>query len=205
MNELYETLGVRKTATFEQIKAAYRTRCKIHHPDAGGSDEEMARVNFAYSVLKDSSRRKLYDSTGATDNNLIQKEAEGRLVQLFADILKQHRLEQLDVFAELRKKVDNDSFQIGRGIEQAAAQVKRLALLKRRVKKGDFFIGVFQGLINGERHKIQQLKVTQQISKRMQEMLAGCEWEFEAKPAETVYPNMNSTDTWRARFNTIRT
>jgi hypothetical protein len=43
----WEVLGVSKGSTKEEIKQAYRDLAKRHHPDLGGSAEQMARVNAA--------------------------------------------------------------------------------------------------------------------------------------------------------------
>jgi hypothetical protein len=44
-------LGLRQPVTLERIKTAYRNKAREHHPDHGGSDEAMARVNDAYEWL----------------------------------------------------------------------------------------------------------------------------------------------------------
>lgn len=69
MEDYYKILGVEKTATDEQIKKAYRNLAFKYHPDKNPGDknaEEMfKKINEAYSVLGDSSKRKQYDSFGS--------------------------------------------------------------------------------------------------------------------------------------------
>jgi curved DNA-binding protein CbpA len=60
----YEILGVRRDATDDQIKAAYRRRAKTTHPDSGGDPEAFSRVQKAYELLLDPVRRKVFDDTG---------------------------------------------------------------------------------------------------------------------------------------------
>ena len=43
MNDPYSTLGVSKTATDAEIKAAYRRLAKQWHPDAGGDETKSVR------------------------------------------------------------------------------------------------------------------------------------------------------------------
>lgn len=70
MEDYYKILGVEKTATDEQIKKAYRNLAFKYHPDKNPGDknaEEMfKKINEAYSVLGDSSKRKQYDSYGSS-------------------------------------------------------------------------------------------------------------------------------------------
>ena len=62
MSNYYETLGVSKDASFDEIKKAYRKLSLKHHPDkTGGEDSKFKEINEAYSVLSDQSQREMYD------------------------------------------------------------------------------------------------------------------------------------------------
>ena len=59
----YDVLGVKKTATQDEIKKAYRELCKKYHPDKnGGDDTKIKEVNEAYATLGDEDKRRQYDS-----------------------------------------------------------------------------------------------------------------------------------------------
>lgn len=60
--DFYSVLGIKKDATSAQIKAAYHAAAKKAHPDAGGSNEQMERINEAYRVLSSPVARRDYDS-----------------------------------------------------------------------------------------------------------------------------------------------
>jgi DnaJ-class molecular chaperone len=66
--DLYEQLGVERTASPEEIKKAYRIQARKHHPDTNPDDpaaeERFKDIANAYEVLKDSAKRKLYDEFG---------------------------------------------------------------------------------------------------------------------------------------------
>jgi len=74
---LYKVLGVKKTASRESIRKAYRKRAMQAHPDRGGDAERFREVNLVYSVLSDDARRARYDETGEFDiHNVDNSHAE---------------------------------------------------------------------------------------------------------------------------------
>jgi curved DNA-binding protein CbpA len=60
-SDLYKILQVDPSAGADVIRAAYRVLAAKHHPDVGGSAEEMARLNAAWNVLSDRAKRAAYD------------------------------------------------------------------------------------------------------------------------------------------------
>lgn len=58
----YETLGVSKTATPDEIKRAYRKLASQHHPDKGGDTAKFQQIEEAYRILSDPQQREQYDN-----------------------------------------------------------------------------------------------------------------------------------------------
>lgn len=63
--DYYEVLGIKKDASADEIKKAFRKLAILYHPDKEGGDEtKFKEVNEAYEVLKDSDKRQRYDQFG---------------------------------------------------------------------------------------------------------------------------------------------
>ncbi len=57
----YDVLGVKRDATDDDIKKAFRKLAAKYHPDAGGDEAKFKEVSEAYTTLSDKQKRKEYD------------------------------------------------------------------------------------------------------------------------------------------------
>ncbi|MEX0654544.1 MAG: DnaJ C-terminal domain-containing protein [Phycisphaeraceae bacterium] len=70
--DYYDTLGVKRDASQDEIRRAYRKLARQYHPDVNKSSnaaEKFARIGEAYEVLGDSEKRKKYDELGQNWKN----------------------------------------------------------------------------------------------------------------------------------------
>jgi len=65
----YDTLGVGKSASPEEIKAAYRKLAMKHHPDRGGDQKKFQTITEAYETLSDPDKKAFYDHGGGQQGN----------------------------------------------------------------------------------------------------------------------------------------
>jgi len=67
--DYYDILGVKKNATQDEIKSAYRKLAIKYHPDRNnndsGADEKFKEISEAYSVLSDANKKQQYDNPNA--------------------------------------------------------------------------------------------------------------------------------------------
>ena len=70
--DLYELLGVEKKCNDQELGKAYKKKALRMHPDKGGDPEQFKQMKWAYDVLKDPYKRRVYDSYGVAGVRLLE-------------------------------------------------------------------------------------------------------------------------------------
>src|SRR5271170_7471988 len=78
--DYYEILGVKKSASADDIRKAFRKLARKYHPDVNpgdkGAEEKFKTLSEANDVLSDPKKRKIYDQVGFYSDNIDPATAE---------------------------------------------------------------------------------------------------------------------------------
>src|ERR1700746_3278760 len=78
--DYYEVLGVKKSASVDDIRKAFRKLARKYHPDVNPGDkaaeEKFKAISEANDVLSDPKKRKIYDQLGFYSDNIDPAAAE---------------------------------------------------------------------------------------------------------------------------------
>src|SRR5258708_26982011 len=78
--DYYAMLGVKKTATPEEIRKAFRKAARKYHPDVNPGDkkaeEKFKEISEANDILSDEKKRKVYDQLGFYSDQIDPAQAE---------------------------------------------------------------------------------------------------------------------------------
>jgi curved DNA-binding protein CbpA len=139
LSDLYEILGLKRTAGRKDIHRAYRRKAKTAHPDSGGTVEAFNELVTAYAVLSDGERREKYDETGEIDpprpNNF-----DGGAIEIIAEKLglvihAEHDLAAMDVGALIEQAIRQDIADREGSITHQKRAGERLEALRARTKR----------------------------------------------------------------------
>ena len=127
---LYDDLEISSDADDATIKAAYRRKASKAHPDKGGSTEKFQRVQRAYAVLSDQTKRKRYDRTGESgdlpDLTALARNQISQIVMNF--MLRESDPRYIDPVAGARA-------QIAKGMELGRVQMDQRKQLGKRLER----------------------------------------------------------------------
>ena len=67
--DYYSTLGLKRGASDDEIKKAYRSLAMKHHPDRGGDETKFKEISTAYDALSNPEKKRIVDMGGDPNNN----------------------------------------------------------------------------------------------------------------------------------------
>lgn len=205
MNNLYDVLGVPKTATADEIKKAYRTLAQKWHPDKGNDDGTIFKgVQEAYDVLSDEVKRAEYDTTGQSIKGpSIRDQANAELAQMATHFVKSpnidlvcgNLIQQMELFIGSKlNEVDSQRASVLNTINRLETAMERTS-----AKDGqNMLASVLAHSIKEGQRVIAQLDKQQNIFEEMITLLEN--YEYRADPEPVVIQNPGYNSSWFGKF-----
>ena len=161
----YEILGVtREGLTEESLRAAYRTKAQMYHPDREGGDAELfVELQRAYDTLRDADARAHYDATGE-DRPIfcVDREAEQLIAQAFAQWLAFWMTDQRavpdDPIRFIQKELAGYSAKLAAEQKKQEAAEKKLSALRPRITREGGEVDVISGHLEAVARQVRQQK-----------------------------------------------
>ncbi len=159
---LYEVLGVKQTASAQEIKVAYRKLAATEHPDKKtGNDEVFARINQAYAVLSEVERRQRYDESGEADEvDEIESSILKKQARLLTEMLDNNQ--QGNLLFMMKETLMNANVINLKGVAEANKAIFRYEMamkaLKRKDDKPNLLAAIVQNSIDLKRQDIKKME-----------------------------------------------
>ncbi len=188
---LYAALGLPESATSEEIRAAFLSISRAHHPDlrAGVESELFSNAKRAYETLSDPAKRALYDECG------IDADEGGRVRAMARDAIRQTAMAVLedgdnDIPGRIRYSLKRDVAAIEsqlRNIDRSIVKAEsRLATIERRWKGAEtaraILLAMLREQIEQKRTEKLPLNMNVETAKLAIAMLDGATWEADMQP-----------------------
>lgn len=178
MADLYDELGVAKDASQAEIKKQFKSKAgKCHpdkHPDNPEAKAQFQRLQRAYAVLKDESKRKHYDRTGDDSGNKppsIDDHANAMISEIFLNVASTQGFVPKDYISETRKVVQNSLRHCVKEKHETEAAKGRLSYLIDNTAANDSLIGMLTGHLESLTHKLETAKEGEKVMGRALELL----------------------------------
>ena len=192
MTDLYEVLGVPRSASADEIRTAFRHLAKTMHPDVGGGTAEVQEVSAAYEVLSDPDKRARYDAGdhgNPADNEraLALAIVHGAMAQTITQFMQQpHEQIYNDVVDACRVAIAHSVTQLDEDVMRMDGDIAKLKRYAARFKRksGD---NLLRPMVEEQVRRIEGMKKQADgVRKRhviALELLDGHTFEPDPKPA----------------------
>lgn len=165
MNDPYEVLGVKRDATPDEIKKAYRAKSLENHPDQGGDEELFKEISAAYRILSSPEERFFYDSHGYArgDKENPMARALQFIEAAFLDILQHNRKcnvidQSLKVAEEAKRQLHNDIVGENRKLDKWNRYRNRVVLKNNAKSRANIFENILSAKIAEAQSRIEMLE-----------------------------------------------
>lgn len=203
MDDLYEILGVEKTASQEEIDDAFRNAAKASHPDHGGDADTFNSVKLAGDILRNPTKRKRYDEDGHIGQDRpdsITSAAMEKIAQFFiqsidATIDSNQALMGLDLVQGATLFFDQQIQQNGNNIHDLKRRIKQYEKAIKRLKtrrKTDIIKNMLTNHIANLRRGVSVNDDQIKTAQKAKEILTDYEFTEEAHTGGLLLPSGNT-------------
>jgi curved DNA-binding protein CbpA len=141
----YEILGLAPGATQQAVKAAYRQKVQLAHPDRGGDPEDFILVVRAFDLLSDPDARRLFDEAGIVDDDGVRnyrKEVAIILADMFDTAVETAiatglGLDNVNFISQMSVAVESGLLDAKKRLSRTERDILALQGLRNRIRRND--------------------------------------------------------------------
>jgi len=184
---LYDKLGVKKNASKNEIKYAFKKKAKDNHPDkTGGDNKEMMEINHAYFILKDDIKRDRYDTTGLESEVPFENKFIVLVNSIFIKIAEMEEVDYTDLVDVFKQQCElqNSQFKLKRDEEQAKMNMFKKVIRRLEKSKDGRIANVVLGHIDVCKRNMAILEAEMEFIDKAILVISDHEYTFDPKPPE---------------------
>jgi len=183
---LYDSLGVDKKATAEDIKKAYRKKASENHPDKGGDNEKMTEITKAYGVLGNEKKRERYDSTGQEQEEPFDKRFQEFIQRFLLNLIETKNVDSTDLIGELKKIAGQNVLGTKQAKKECLAKKKRFekVLMRLEAKAENRIAGIIQMNVDNCKKEDGNYDDHLEFMDKVLECLEGYEYNYDTNLAD---------------------
>lgn len=197
--QLYKVLGAKEDSTTSEIKKAFRSKSKQHHPDKGGNPDEFQKLKEAYDVLSDPEKRKYYDETGISPletnkNNDILK----HLNSYINAVLTKQGITAENLVKNLKSAIENDDSKLTQAKNKTESHMESLKRIVKKKCSGQdrpSLKNISEEIIQGLTADIQKIDYALEINKACLEKIETYKDDFDELIHYSRQPFFSTTTT----------
>lgn len=122
--DYYQTLGVGRNASPEELKRAYRKLASQHHPDRGGDTARFQEIQAAYATLSDPEKRSQYDNPQPQHQHFEFNFGPGGMDDIFSNFFRGHQNPFQHARQQPRRNKDVRA-EVAVGLQETLSEVKK--------------------------------------------------------------------------------
>jgi curved DNA-binding protein CbpA len=206
---LYQTLGISRTASTEEITKAFRKLAMKHHPDRNPGDDE-AELRYkalvhAHGILTDPEKRQRYDQSGEVGGPTPNVGMAAVLFEVWTGVVEQYLaqgqpLEHQDIIKVMKQNIDNSRREKKVALSRLGHKVKKVEKAVEQIQDPTgFLVGVARNHVQQIQAEAAHLEAQIQHMTLALEYLDTCKYEwvprgggFYAGPSESMWSLLGS-------------